>query len=178
LVGDTPVENFPVRFAAVATDLQSARPVLLEHGPAGRVIQASAAVPGAQVPVGYGKGRPEGEGHLIDGGITSLVPVRFARAMGADVVIAVDIYCQGPRAAALNMLSVLGKVMQAQSCLIAAPEMAEADVLIAPVVEVPGMSDGPSQEQAIAAGHAATRAALETWRPTSLVPDGKLALSR
>lgn len=176
LVSETPVENFPVRFAAVATDLQSAQPVLLEHGSAGRVIQASAAVPGAQVPVTYDQG--ETERHLIDGGITSLVPVRFARAMGADVVIAVDIYCQSPRAAELNMLGVLGKVMQAQSCLIAAPEMAEADVLIAPVVEVPGMSDRSSQEQTIQAGYAAARAALERWRSVSAVPGGKLALSR
>lgn len=162
VVGDAPIESFPIRFAAVATDLQSAQPVLLEHGAAGRVIQASSAVPGVQVPVAYAAG------HLIDGGITSLVPVKFARAMGADVVIAVDIYCQGRQATALNVPAVLGKVMQTQSCLIAAPEMAGADVLVAPAVDMPGMSDRASQVQAIEAGYQATKAALEQWRRSNV----------
>lgn len=161
LIGATRIEDFPIRFAAVATDLQSAQPMLLDNGSAGRVIQASSAVPGMQVPVAYPGG------HLIDGGITSLVPVRFARAMGADVVVAVDIYCRSPRATAVNVPAVLGKVMQSQSCLIAAPEMAEADVLVAPVVAVPGMSDRASQEQAIEAGYRATHAALAMWRSES-----------
>jgi NTE family protein len=163
LIGATRIEDFPIRFAAVATDLQSAQPMLLDNGSAGRVIQASSAVPGMQVPVAYSGG------HLIDGGITSLVPVRFARAMGADVVVAVDIYCQSPRATAVNVPAVLGKVMQSQSCLIAAPEMAEADVLVAPVVAVPGMSDRASQEQAIEAGYRATRAALAKWRSGAMI---------
>lgn len=50
LIGDTRIEDFPIRFAAVATDLQSAQPMLLDNGSAGRVIQASSAVPGMQVP--------------------------------------------------------------------------------------------------------------------------------
>ena len=158
VVGDTRIEDFPVRFAAVATDLHSAQPVLLARGSAGRVIQASSAVPGAQVPVAYPGG------HLIDGGVTSLVPVRFARAMGADIVIAVDIYCRSPRTTAVNAPSILGKVMQTQSCLIATPEKAEADVLVEPAVEAPGMSDRASQERAIEAGYSATHAALAQWR--------------
>jgi NTE family protein len=121
-----------------------------------------------QVPVAYEAG------HLIDGGVTSLVPVRFARALGADLVIAVDIYCRSPRAATMNVLGVLGQVMQTQSCLIAAPELAEADVVIAPTVAVPDMADRPSQEQAIHAGYQATRAALARYAGSA--PTIKLAL--
>lgn len=164
VIGDTRIENFPIRFAAVATDLQSGQPLLLAHGSAGRAIQASSAVPGVQLPVTY----PWGS--LIDGGVTSLVPVRFARAMGADVVIAVDIYCQSPRTAALTVPSVLGKVMQTQSCLIAASETAEADVLVAPVVDVPSMSDRVSQVKAMDAGYRATRASLAKWRSSNADP--------
>ena len=69
---------------------------MLDRGSAGSAIQASAAVPGINVPVPYK------QGHLIDGGISGLVPVRFARAMGADFVIAVDIYCQSPRSDGLS----------------------------------------------------------------------------
>jgi len=54
--------------------------------------------------------------------------------MGADFVIAVDIYCQGPRADGLGAPTVINRVMHTQSCLVAAPEMAEADVLIAPAI--------------------------------------------
>lgn len=158
LTGDLPMEQFPVRFAAVATDLQSGQAVLIAKGSAGRAIQASSAVPGVNVPVAYPAG------HLVDGGITSLVPVRFARAMGADVVIAVDIYCHGPRAEGLSVPTILSRVMQTQSCLVAAAETAEADVLIAPAVSVPGMSARDSQERAIQAGYEAARAALKNWR--------------
>jgi NTE family protein len=138
----------------VATDLQSEQAVLLDRSSAGNAIQASAAVPGVTVPVPYSNG------HLIDGGATSLVPVRFARAMGADFVIAVDIYCEGPRADGLGAPTVISRVMRTQTCLVAAPEMAEADVLIAPAVHVPRMSATDEQERAIQAGYEAARAAL------------------
>jgi len=159
MTGQVPIEQFPIRFAAVATDLESGQPVLIDRGAAGRAIQASSAVPGVNVPVAYNNG------HLIDGGITSLVPVRFARAMGADIVIAIDIYCQSPRNNGLSMPTVLGRVMQTQSCLVAAAEMAEADILIATTASAPGMSARDSQERAIQAGYEAARAALKSWRP-------------
>jgi NTE family protein len=165
ITAGVPIEKFPLRFAAVATDLQSEQAVLLDRGSPGSAIQASAAVPGVTVPV------PHKNGHLIDGGITSLVPVRFARAMGADFVIAVDIYCQGARADGLSAPTVINRVMHTQSCLVAAPEMAEADVLIAPAISVSRMSAKDEQERAIQAGYEAARAALprivagRAWAP-------------
>lgn len=150
----TPIENFPRRFGAVATDLRTGSARLLDRGPPGAAVQASAAVPGVTVPVAYR------DGHLVDGGITSLVPVRFARAMGAEFVIAVDVYCQGPDGDGLAAPSVLLRVMRVQSCQVSAPEAAEADVLIAPAVSVSGMSAKDEQDKALAAGYTATVAAL------------------
>jgi NTE family protein len=149
-----PIESFPRRFAAVATDLNTERAVLLDRGDPGAAVRASAAIPGMVVPVTYDGGV------LIDGGIASLVPVRFARAMGADFVIAVDIYCSGPRADGLAAPTVLYRVMHAQSCMVAAHEMAEADVLIAPAISVPKMSAVDEQRLATQAGYDAARAAL------------------
>lgn len=149
-----PIEQFPRRFAAVATDLDSGKAVLLDKGAAGAAVQASAAVPGANVPVAYAGG------HLVDGGIASLVPVRFAKALGADVVIAVDIYCAGPQSTAMAAPAILLRAMRVQSCLVAAQEMADADVLIAPPVNVPGMSAKEEQEHAILVGYEAARAAM------------------
>jgi NTE family protein len=154
ITAGVPIEQFPRRFAAVATDLRSGRAVLVDKGAAGLAVQASAAVPGVNVPVTYAGG------HLVDGGITSLVPVRSARAMGADIVIAVDIYCTGPQSDGLAAPAVLLRVMRVQSCLVAAQEMAEADILIAPPVSVSGMSAKDEQERAILAGYDATKAAL------------------
>jgi len=185
VTASVPIEQFPVRFAAVATDMGSETPVLIDSGAAGRAIQASAAVPGATVPVPYE------HGHLIDGGVTSLVPVRAARAMGADVVIAVDIYCKGPRSDGMSVPGVVSRVMRTQSCLLAAPEMAEADVLIAPAVSVSGMSAKDEQDLAVLAGYEAARAALARFmadparteaqarmRSLSPAPDRRVASGR
>lgn len=154
ITAGVPVEHFPRWFAAVATDLRSGQAVLLDRGTAGAAVQASAAVPGANVPVAYK------DGHLVDGGIASLVPVRFARAMGADVVIAVDVYCSGPGSEGLSAPSILMRATRTQTCLVAAAEMAEADVLISPPVSVSGMSARSEQELAIKAGYDAAIAAM------------------
>lgn len=88
-----------MRFGAVATDLDSGDAVLLAAGAPGDAVRASAAVPGATVPVAYPGG------HLVDGGVSSLVPVRFVHAMGVRVVIAVDIYCNADELTALSARS-------------------------------------------------------------------------
>ena len=80
--------------------------------------------------------------------------------MGADVVIAGCIDCQGLRAQRLSASAIIRRVMQTQNCLVAAAEMAEAGVLIAPGVKVSGMGAKDEQEAAIEAGNLAGRVAL------------------
>lgn len=158
ITGGVPIEKFPRRFAAVATDLQTGQAVLLDRGAAGGVVRASSAVPGINMPVAYD------DGHLIDGGVTSLVPVRFARAMGADVVIAVDIYCRSPRAEGIGASKIIGRVMHTQSCLLAEMEVAQADILISPMLTVPSMSSREEKERVIRQGYDATVAAIKDWQ--------------
>jgi NTE family protein len=83
--GGRPIERWPVRFAAVATDLGSGRKVVLDRGPGGPAVAASASIPGLYEPV-----RVDGR-DLVDGGLVEPVPVRTARELGAARVIAVDI---------------------------------------------------------------------------------------
>lgn len=154
VAGQRRIEQLPIRFAAVATDLQTQQAVVLDRGPVGRAVQASAAVPGINVPVAYAGG------HLVDGGAASLVPVQVARAMGAGFVIAVDIYCSGTPAASTQALAVVFRVLQSQSCRIAALEMAGADLLIVPAVGSVALGDTTDHQRAIDAGYAAARAAL------------------
>lgn len=82
---DVPISELPLPFAAVATDLQSGREIWLQAGMVSDAVRASIALPGLFTPV-------EHEGRwLVDGGLVNPVPVSLCRAMGADLVIAVDL---------------------------------------------------------------------------------------
>lgn len=82
---DRPLEQLGVSFAAVATSLQTGAEVWLRSGSTLDAVRASIALPGIFTPV-----RLEGS-LLVDGGLANPIPVSLARAMGADVVIAVDL---------------------------------------------------------------------------------------
>jgi NTE family protein len=80
------LEDLPLPFAAVATDLYTGEEVVLDRGPTLEVVRASAALPGVFTP------RMLGGRVLIDGGLVNPVPVSVARRLGADFVIAVSLY--------------------------------------------------------------------------------------
>lgn len=158
LVDGQAIERFPVRFAAVATDLDHAKPYVITQGNAGQALRASAAIPGVFLPVQADSLK------LVDGGVAALVPVRAALALGADVVIAVDIYCHGPQYPSSSSVSMWLRVSQAQSCLLAASETASADVLIAPAVVPAGTDDAQGREAARRQGYEAALAQLPALR--------------
>lgn len=79
------IEALPIPFAAVATDLTSGEEVILDRGDVIEAVRASISVPGIFTPQ-RGNGRI-----LVDGGLSNPVPVSVARALGADIVIAVDL---------------------------------------------------------------------------------------
>ncbi|QEA14155.1 patatin-like phospholipase family protein [Comamonas flocculans] len=83
---DFNIEDSPMRFGAVATDLHSGAEVWLREGSIADAVRASIALPGLFTPVQRSDGRL-----LVDGGIVNPVPTSLARAMGADIVIAVDL---------------------------------------------------------------------------------------
>lgn len=84
-VGETKIENLPIPFRAVATDIQTGTEAVIGSGDVVEAVRASIAVPGVLTPV-----RSEGR-VLVDGGLVNPVPVNVARAMGAEHVIAVDL---------------------------------------------------------------------------------------
>lgn len=84
ILGDVRIEELPIPFAAVATDLDTGEAVVLRSGPLVEAIRASTAIPGVFQPVRW-------EGRLlVDGGMVEPLPVRVCRELGADIVIAVD----------------------------------------------------------------------------------------
>lgn len=84
-IHDTNIEQLPLPFAAVATDLGNGHEVWLQRGPLPQAVRASIALPGLFSPVRQ-------DGHwLVDGGLVNPVPVSLCRAMGADFIIAVNL---------------------------------------------------------------------------------------
>ena len=82
---DRPIEQLAVPFAAVATDLRTGAEVWLREGSTVEAVRASIALPAVFTPV------PRDGRTLVDGGLVNPVPVSLARAMGAELVIAVDL---------------------------------------------------------------------------------------
>jgi len=85
IVPDVPIEQLARRYAAVATDLQTGRPVWLREGSTIAAVRASSAMPGLLPPC------QREHRWLVDGGLVDPVPVTLCRVLGADLVIAVDI---------------------------------------------------------------------------------------
>ncbi|HHH38483.1 MAG TPA: patatin-like phospholipase RssA [Sedimenticola sp.] len=84
-VPDMEIGQLPRRFGAVATDLENGREVWFQHGPLLDAIRASIALPGLFTPVRHN------DRWLVDGGLVDPVPVSLCRAMGAEIVIAVNL---------------------------------------------------------------------------------------
>lgn len=82
---DRPLEQLPMPFAAVATSLHTGAEIWLRQGSTFDAVRASTAIPGLFAPVLHD------DAMLVDGGLVNPVPVSLARAMGADIVIAVDL---------------------------------------------------------------------------------------
>jgi len=78
-------DDLPIPFRAVATDINTGKPVVLAQGSLSMAMRASMSLPGIFRPVVI-------DGHvLVDGGVSNQVPIDVVRAMGADRVIAVDV---------------------------------------------------------------------------------------
>lgn len=84
-VPDVNIEDLPLPFCAVSTDLKSGRPVLFRSGPLREAVQASASIPGAVGPFSLNNLL------LADGGVLNRVPVFPLFQMGAEVVVSVDV---------------------------------------------------------------------------------------
>ena len=84
-IGDAPIESLPIPYGAVATDLYTGEEIWLRDGPYMTAVRASSGVPGLFAPTWHA-GR-----WLIDGGVVNPLPVSMCRALGADLVIAVDL---------------------------------------------------------------------------------------
>jgi NTE family protein len=140
------IESLKMPFAAVATDLNSGKRVVLDHGSVAKAVHASSAIPGVFEPVGL-RGQL-----LIDGGVLDNIPIAVAREKGADIVIAVDI---SENVQNYNITNIVDVILQAVNIMFdenVKYKKKEADVLITPAVGNVAMLDFTQKKRCMQAG--------------------------
>lgn len=157
-INNVPLEKLKIPFGAVATDLNSGLPMLFQRGNTGQAVRASSAVPSIFQPVKIGTHT------YVDGGLVSPVPVRFAREMGADFIIAVNISSQPEVQASSSAVDVLLQTFAIMGQSINRFELKDADVVIRPNLGSMKGNDFNGRNIAILAGEQATIAAIPTIR--------------
>lgn len=152
-VGGRQIQDLPMSLGVVATDLGSGSGILFQRGDVATAVRASSAIPAVFQPVLIA-GR-----EYVDGGLVSPVPVLFARQMGAQVVIAVDISDAPKNSTALDTFQILMQTFSIMGQSINTFELREADVVVKPSMEGLSSASFTSRGQAIAAG----RQAMAPW---------------
>ena len=148
------LEKMKKTFAVVATDLQNGQMIIFRTGNTGMAVRASSSVPGIFQPVNI-------NGHeYVDGGLVSPVPVRVARSLGADFVIAVDISDKPQHNKTDTSLDVLLQTFNIMGQTISHSELPEADVVIRPATPGINATDFKGKHQAVLQGEIAVAAIL------------------
>jgi len=157
-VGSRLIEDLPLPLGIVATDLNSGQSMLFQRGDTGTAVRASSSVPAVFQPV-----RISGRDY-VDGGLVSPVPVRAARQMGAELVIAVDISSAPENNQAGGTLDVLLQTFSIMSKSINYFELKEADVVVRPALAGISSADFGARKRSIEAGRQAMQQLMPQLR--------------
>src|SRR6195952_3207543 len=157
-VGNRSFDQMKIPLGIVATDLDSGKAILFRRGDVGTAVRASSAVPAVFTPVRLGTHE------YVDGGLTSPLPVRSARDMGADVVIAIDISQLPDGGATGDALHMLLQPFSIMGRSINELELREADVVLRPKLVGVAGTDFTVRQKNIQAGREAALAMLPLIR--------------
>jgi NTE family protein len=152
--GGLTIEQMKMPLGIVATDLAAGTGVLFQRGDVGTAVRASSAVPAVFQPVKIG------EREYVDGGLVAPVPVRYARQMGATLVIAVDISSPPEAGTTGDMMKMLLQTFAIMAKSISSFELREADVVIQPPLVGVSSADFTSRLRALRSGRDAAVAAM------------------
>jgi NTE family protein len=144
--GGRSIEQMKLPLGIVATDLDSGAPILFQRGDTGAAVRASSAVPAVFQPVKIGSRE------YVDGGLVSPVPVRFARQMGAEMVIAVDISSPPDGNATSDMMKLLLQTFAIMGKSINQFELRDADFVLRPSLVGVSSADFMARMKAVTAG--------------------------
>ncbi|ALH94224.1 patatin-like phospholipase family protein [Acinetobacter equi] len=155
-VGNKPMEQFPIRFAAVATRLDNGKKSEFIKGNVGQAVRASCSIPNVFVPATIGGVQ------YVDGGLVSPIPVKTAKAMGADIVIAVDISARPAAGKSGNIFGLLDQTINIMGQQSINEELSQANVVIQPKVGHIGTLDLKASNETILEGEKATQAQIRS----------------
>jgi NTE family protein len=156
--GGRNIEQMRMPLGIVATDLDSGEAILFQRGDPGVAVRASSAVPAVFQPVRIGLRE------YVDGGLVSPVPVRFARQMGAELVIAVDISAAPEGSATGDAMRMLLQTFSIMGRSINRFELRDADVVLRPRLAGVSGTDFSARKRSIQAGREAALAQLPGLR--------------
>ena len=178
LFGDVDIEDLPIGYFCMSTNLSRAESVVLDRGPLWRAVRTSASVPGLLPPITH-----RGD-LLVDGGLLNNLPADVMRRRGAGLVIGVDVTSgvdlrtadEGQPAmsgwAALrqrlfsrgapfpSVVDIMSRTALVACIRDAARMRAECDLYLAPPVEPYAMNDFRDIDRLVAAGYSAAREGL------------------
>ncbi len=140
------IEQTKLPLGIVATELDNGDPVLFRRGDIGTSVRASSAVPAVFQPVRIGAHE------YVDGGLVAPVPVRFAREMGADFVIAVDISSPPKGNPTSDVMDMLLQTFAIMGQSISRLELHDADVVVRPSLAGVSSADFTARLRAIQSG--------------------------
>ncbi|QDZ93155.2 patatin-like phospholipase family protein [Shewanella decolorationis] len=159
-------DTLAIPYRAVATDLETSLPVVINHGSLVKAMQASATVPGALQPT-----QIDGK-LLVDGGIANNMPVDVVKAMGADIIIAVDI--GSPLVKKDKLDSTIAVLDQLSNFLTNASTekqkqlLTDKDVLIRPAIDALSTTDFTIMPLALTLGKEAANGQLDKLQNMSV----------
>ncbi len=149
-------DDLAIPYRAVASDIATAKMVVLNSGNLNTAMKASAAVPGIVSAV-------EIDGQmLVDGGITNNMPISVVKEMGADVVIAVDIGSplvgQNKLTSTVSVLEQLSTILTNNTSLSQKKLLTDDDILLRPNIDELSTTDWSVMSSALALGEEAALA--------------------
>ncbi|MDI1260123.1 MAG: patatin-like phospholipase family protein [Aquabacterium sp.] len=156
--GGRQIEQMALPLGIVATDLNSGQPILFRRGDPGTAVRASSSVPAVFTPV-----RIAGR-EYVDGGLVSPIPVKYARQMGADLVIAVDISAIPEGQPTKGAVDILLQTFNIMGHSISQYELQDADVVMRPRLAGIGSGDFGNRRLSILAGREAALSVLQALK--------------
>jgi NTE family protein len=163
-------DHLPIPYRAVATDLNTGQAVVLGHGSLAMAMRASMSLPGVFQPA-------EVDGRvLLDGGLVNQVPIDVVRAMGADIVIAVDVGTPldalGSNASLLDVISQISGMMTTGNTHRQLATLGQHDILVTPTLgDIVTTRDFEKAREALAIGTQAAQAARDQLARLTLPVD-------
>ncbi len=162
-------DNLPTRFRAVATDLATGEPVVMNGGDLASAMRASLSAPGLFVPV-------ERDGRvLVDGGVADNLPIDVARSMDVDVLIVVNVgaplFARDRLGSATAISNQMLSILIRRDATRQLETLTPSDILISPSMGNASSFDFGIVPRAVVAGATATEAMSERLRSLALSPE-------